>query len=389
MPRRRGDQRHIASDAPNPRGRRSLLAALALAAIVLTCTAAGARAAGGSTGTSSPPPCQTSAPTATDAGLADGPGLLEQLIEDVPCPATNRVTYDTTDNLGDSMGILDPIADPAGGYLAVYHSPFGSPAGATPYFFKISLAHSTDLIHWTRSQVLDPVGASMPTLHAIPGNPGYILAYEKNLPPGGTDVIRIRYYPTLAALLANRVAAQRDLPRRYSPYNNGTPSIISIAWHGSLSRSVIQLDFHYEIRVHGHPGPDREAVGTLRGFSRWTTSTNALVDQLLDQQGLTGSHGNEREFVVAGHDWRLYEAQTSFEDFSSWHVLLYDPRSKRMLPLTIATATGAFATSFGEPIAQVLPSPTGSGQVLVISTFVFDSGGAAHENGELVYYQPI
>jgi hypothetical protein len=389
LPKRRDEQIGDAIDPRTLHRGRLLAAAVATAAILFGLAVGVAHATDASGGTSPPAGCQTTPASASDGELDNGPAALEQLIEDVPCPATTRVQYDTTDNLGEAMGLLDPIRDPAGGYLGVYHSPFGSPAGATPRYFRISLAHSTDLMHWTRIRILDPVGASMPTLRRIPGNPGFILAYEKNLPPGWTDVVRIRYYPTLAALLSNQVAAQRDLPRRYSIYNNGTPSIVSIAWHGSLSRSVIRLDFHYETEVHRRPGPDREASGTLRGFSRWRTSKNALVDELLDREGLIGSHGNERAFAVAGRSWHLYEAQTSFEDFGSWHILLYDPRSKLMFPLTIATAAGAFATSFGEPIAEVLPSPTGGRQVLVISTFVFGSGEASRENGELVHYQPI
>ena len=39
------------------------------------------------------------------------------------------------------MGALAPIPDPAGGYIGVYHTPFGPRAGATAADFAMSRAH--------------------------------------------------------------------------------------------------------------------------------------------------------------------------------------------------------------------------------------------------------
>src|SRR5581483_9923462 len=123
-------------------------------------------------------------------------------------------------------------------------------------------------------------------------------------------------------LVAGRYRAQRDLPLRFSPFNNGTPTILGVRWAGALRRSTIDLGFHYETASRGRPGPDREAVGRLFGFRRWTARPAEATDALLTRLGLAGSHGDWRQFGFQASWWRLFEAQIRFNDFSSWHVLL-------------------------------------------------------------------
>ena len=113
-----------------------------------------------------------SAPADTDSDRATA---LAQLIENVPCPASGRASYATRDSRKQEMGVLDPIEDPAGGYLGVYHTSIGFSAAATNADYKISLAHSIDLIHWSPIGVLAPAGAAMPTLREIPASQGYLL----------------------------------------------------------------------------------------------------------------------------------------------------------------------------------------------------------------------
>jgi hypothetical protein len=330
--------------------------------------------------------CQSSAPSPGQPPQAQTSARrLASLIEDVPCPETGRISYDTSDDHGDSMAVLDTFPDPGGGYLGVYHTAFGAEAGAKNWEFRISLAHSTDLIHWTRVAVLDPLGATMPTVRAIPGAPGYLLAYEKRL-SSGSNIVRLRYYRTLGDLLAGRFAAQRDLPRYFSPFNNGTPTILSVRWNGAIVRSVIELGFHYQSAIRGRPGPDREATGTLTGFHSWSPRTDTSTDAALDHAGLWGSHGDWRGFSFDGGSWRIYEAQTAFNDFGTWRVLL--DSSGQMQPLTLNTASGAVSSSIGNPVAQTEPAPDGHGQVLVVTMFLF-AAYTSGESGELVYYQPI
>ena len=309
---------------------------------------------------------------------------LQRLIGEVPCPYSGRVSFDARDDRGDSMSALDPIPAPDQGYLGVYHSAFRPPHGPLAVF-RISLARSSDLIHWTRVRILDGSGASMPTLRTIPGSSGYLLAYEKAL--RGGNVVRVRYYASAAALLAGRFSAQRDLPRVFSPYNNGTPTVLWVRWNGGLSRSVIGLGFHYETAPSGARGPDREAIGTLRGFRTWSAWTEAEVDSAIDRRGLRGSHGDWRQFYFGRSRWRLYEAQTVFNDFGTWRVLLENPASRRTYPVSLTMGGARVSSSFANPIARVEPAPAGGGRVLVITMFLFEARGA--EPGELVYYQPI
>jgi hypothetical protein len=311
---------------------------------------------------------------------------LEQLIEQVPCPSSGRVSFGTADDLGAPMGVLDLLADPAGGYLGVYHTATGPTDNAAVY--RVLLGRSTDLIHWHRLAVLDPDGASMPTLRAIPGQPGFVLAYEKSASSEAGHVIRLRYYANRDELLAGRYRAQRDLPLRFSPFNNGTPSILSVSWGGALQRSIIRLGFHYETSHRGGAGPDREALGTLRGFRSWSARPDVATDAALDREGLAGSHGDWRQFSFQSGWWRLYEAQASFNDFGSWHVLLTGPGTGSPHRVTLTSDGAALSTSFGNPVAQQLPAPDGRGQVLVMTMFLFASS-VPEQGGELVYYQPI
>ena len=105
-------------------------------------------------------------------------------------------------------------------------------------------------------------------------------------------------------------------------------------WNGGPDRSAIGLGFHYESALGGERGPDREAIGTLRGFRVWTAHPDPRTDAALDRQGLTGSHGDWRQFTFEGGGWRVYEAQTAFDDVGAWRVILEDEASRRMYPIT-------------------------------------------------------
>ncbi len=302
----------------------------------------------------------------------------------MPCPTTGRVSFDTNDNLGEQLGVLDTTPDPQGGYLGVYQSPVFDRADTT---FRVSLARSTDLIHWTRLRVLVAYGASMPTLRPVPGSAGFILAYERAISPADGDQIALRYFPTLSALLSGTFTAQLNLPRLISSYNNGTPTIIWIRWRGGLRRSLIRLGFHYETGDRASRGPDREALGTVIGFRRWTASPDSAPDIALSRQGLSGNHGDFRQFSFANGSWRIYEGQGAFGNFNTWHVLLYSVDLRRLYPLQLTTGTPAQITSVGNPTVTEQPAPSGSGHVLLVTTFVFDATTSGY-TGELVYYQP-
>ena len=310
---------------------------------------------------------------------------LPALLEYVPCPAAGNATYDLHDDRGVSMAVLDPIADPAGGYLGVYHAlvqPW-SPAGG---IYEVLLAHSKDLIHWHELVVLDDRSAAMPTLRAIPGAPGFLLADEKADGPVGGHVVRIVYYRDRAALVRGRAARAVDLPLRYSQLNNGTPSFRSIRWRHGPAGSTLELAFHYQL---AGSGIDREAVGTLQGFGRWRAYRDAGLDRRLDALGLAGSHGDQRGFSFGGREWRVYEASAARSGFGDWRIALSRTADDPPLVLRFHTAAGTFRASFGNPIVSLLPAPDGRGRVLVMTLFVFSQGPAAREAGELLFYRRV
>src|SRR5207248_7695098 len=104
-------------------------------------------------------------------------------------------------------------------------------------------------------------------------------------------------------------------------------------------------------------------------------------------QGLHGNHGDWRQFRFGGLRWRVYEGQGRFDDFATWHVLLYSPSSGAVYPLSLQLENSPL-TSVGNPIVKQLPAPGGQGQVLVVTAFVF-AASAPGLTGELVYYQPV
>jgi len=183
-------------------------------------------------------------------------------------------------------------------------------------------------------------------------------------------------------------SSARDLPQTFSGFNNGTPTILSVTWRHRLWRSVIHIGFHYETEASGRPGPDREAIGTLVDFRRWTARAQRPVDAALDRAGLHGSHGDWRQFSFAGHRWRIYEAQATWGDFGSWRVVLQDTSTGHLYRLTPGSGSQAILRSVANPVVSVLPAPDAGGQVLVVALYLFRAESPAVP-GELVYYQTL
>ena len=79
---------------------------------------------------------------------------IQTLIGDVVGATGHR--YAVKDNAGNNMDTVKIIANPAGGYLGVYHT--GD---------NVNLATSTDLLTWTFRRTLDPQ-ATQPTICVLP-----------------------------------------------------------------------------------------------------------------------------------------------------------------------------------------------------------------------------
>jgi len=283
--------------------------------------------------------------------------------------AAGVVRYDARDSAGNRMDTAKVIGDPAGGYLAVYHS------GEVCH-----LATSDDLMEWTHRAVVDEP-ATQPTIAAIAGG-GLLTAAEFNDGHGGR--LRIRHWPTLDALLAGRPTREFLAPRTLSACNEGTPSIRRVGLDGGPDGSRIELGFHY----HRACQVDRQARGTLTGFRIWTTATDPELDAAVERaaaaagERIGGNIGDRDHLRHLGRDYDLIEAQGRRGDFATWRVYLHDRTAGTTERLEIVTHKGS--TAFANPTATPLRDPAGR-EAIMVTMFLPLEGAAPGEAGSLLY----
>jgi hypothetical protein len=281
--------------------------------------------------------------------------------------------YDARDSAGNRMDTAKVIPSPAGGYLAVYHD------GEVCH-----LATSTDLMEWTHRAVVDEP-ATQPTVAAT-GDGGLLTAAEFNDGHGGR--LRVRWWPTLEALLAGRPARQFLAPRTLSPCNEGTPSIRRLSLHGDPDSSTVELGFHY----HRDCQVDRQALGTLTGFSGWAAATNPGLDAAVERaaaaagQRIRGNIGDRDHLRHLGRDYDLVEAQGRRGDFATWRVYLHDRAAGTAEQLQVTTHRGS--TAFANPTATRLRDPAGRDS-LMVTLFLPMEGAAPGEAGSLLFVVPL
>lgn len=289
--------------------------------------------------------------------------------------------YGTRDNLGNTMDGAKIIANPAGGYLAVYHV---IPANSTSNFLK--LATSSDLLNWTFKKDLDPQ-ASQPTIQALPTG-GFLVASEYNDQVGSGGKLRLRHYPTLAALYSGSFDREATLARTLSACNEGTPNFYSITLGPDIDNSIIDMGFHY----HKNCSVDRQARGTLTNFTAWNTTAEAALDQTLKNatyivgQSVGGNIGDRDQMSYEGKLYNLHEVQYIRNDFGSWRTYLYDWQTNLAEYLPITTHGGS--TAFANPTFTTLTSPSGNPAV-VATMFIPSQGSAPGEGGSLIYYREL
>jgi hypothetical protein len=292
---------------------------------------------------------------------------LTGLLGDVRAAGASR--YDARDSAGNRMDTAKVIGDPAGGYLAVYHS------GEVCH-----LATSDDLMEWAHRAVVDEP-ATQPTIAATAGG-GLLTAAEFNDGQGGR--LRIRHWPTLDALLAGRPTREFLAPRTLSACNEGTPSIRRVGLDGGPDGSRIELGFHY----HRACQVDRQARGTLTGFRTWTTATDPELDAAVERaaaaagERIGGNTGDRDHLRHLGRDYDLIEAQGRRGDFATWRVYLHDRTAGTTERLEIVTHKGS--TAFANPTATPLRDPAGR-EAIMVTMFLPLEGAAPGEAGSLLY----
>jgi hypothetical protein len=296
---------------------------------------------------------------------------LALLLGDVRAATASR--YGATDSDGNRMDTAKVIQSPAGGYLAVYHSGW-----------VCHLGSSSDLMTWTHRAVVDET-ATQPTIAVAPDG-GLVTAAEFNDGHGGR--LRLRYWPTLDALLECRPAREFLAPRTLSRCNEGTPSIRRMVFDPDVDASRIELGFHYHRRCR----VDRQARGTLTGFAHWTVATDPALDAVVVRaaaaQGerIRGNIGDRDHLRYTGADYDLVEAQWRRGDFGSWRVFLVDRSAMTAQLIEVATHGGS--TAFANPTATCLHDPLGRDAVMV-TLYLHAEGAAPGEAGSLLYHLPV
>jgi hypothetical protein len=300
----------------------------------------------------------------------------QELIAHLSSPTrADASRYQTTDDLGASLDCLQVAHDPStGGYLGVHHTLVNGR-------FVAKVATSTDLLRWTHRADLE-IGGSQPTIAASPSG-GWIVATESDADPNLGLHLRFRHYATTAALLGAQPDAQFDAPRTLAPTAEGTPNIIKITGGPTLSSTIIDVGFHY----YRNQDVDRQALGTLTGFAGWTTRVDTQRNAVFEALGVAGNLGDRDDLVFRGLPFTLHEGQLVKNDFGSWREFLYDPATASAQQLAIRTAGGSL--SFGNGTAAILPGPGGTAPVVFASYFIFGSGAAPGEAGQLVFYRRI
>jgi hypothetical protein len=267
------------------------------------------------------------------------------------------------------------IIDSPDGYLGVYHCLLAEQ-------FRVRLARSTDLLHWSFQAELDS-RASQPTLAQLPDH-SFVLAVEADNGDGagpGRRWLRFRHYASLVALLGAHPDRTIDTPHTLTAATRGaegTPNIYSARLFAGVAKSRIEVGFHYL-----HLGLDRQARGELTDFSAWMARPDEALDTALSRAGLLGKHGDRDVLALGSTTLTVLEAQDGRDPL--WHLaLLTSPGT--VVSLHIRTPRGS--RSFANPTMSLLRLPTGQ-RGLVATMYLPRTGAAAREAGELLYFRPL
>jgi hypothetical protein len=288
-------------------------------------------------------------------------------------PTATGYRYGVRDSVGNRMDTLKVIDNPAGGYLGVYHT--GD---------QVKLATSGDLLTWTFRRTLDPQ-ATQPSILALPTG-GVLTAVEYNDQAGSGGRVRLRHYPTLAALLAGAHDRETTPARTLSACNEGTPTIYSASLTPDIDHSVIDVGFHYQRNCD----LDRQARGRLTNFTGWTAVADTALDAAITAaaaaqgQQVGGNIGDRDTVFYDNGRYTVHEVQYRKGDFASWRVYLNTWQTGTIGYLPITTHGGS--TAFANPAVTAIRSPAGKPAVAV-SLFLPSEGAAPGEAGPLIFYR--
>lgn len=299
---------------------------------------------------------------------------LVALLQDVTGADGHK--YSTADDQNVGMDTTKVVANPQGGYMAVYHHLINNA-------FQVRLATSADLLSWHYVATLEN-DASQPTVASL-SDDGFLLGYEKKgsgISCGGSgSCLAFKHYGSVAALLAGTSDRSIVLNRTLSSCNEGTPNIYAATLNPDVDHSVINVGFHYFSACSA----DRQALGTLTNFSTWKAQADSNLNTLFNNLGtIKGNVGDRDAFFYQGKPYSLVEAQYVKGDYSSWRPYLFDRTTNSLTLLALHTNGGS--TSFGNPTYTDLILPSGR-RGFVSTQFIFSEGAAPGEAGPLIYYK--
>jgi hypothetical protein len=311
-------------------------------------------------------------PTGTESQLIS-------LIQDVT--TAQGYKYTSKDSQGNTMDTVKVIDNPAGGYLAVYHS--GN---------VVRLSTSTNVTTWTYKATLDP-SASQPAIMAT-SDGGFVTGVEYNSGAGSGGQVRVRHYASLSALYAASPDRTYTAARTLSKCNEGTPNIYSVKLSPDIDHSVIDVGMHY----HNNCDTDRQARGTLTNFTSWTAITQPTISNALIAaataagQTVNGNIGDRDSLVYGGTQYNIHEVQYvkgstgQNGSFASWRPYLYDWSTSKAILLNMKTHHGS--TAFANPSFSLIKDPDGKPGI-VVTMFIPSEGAGSGEAGPLIYYKPL
>lgn len=324
------------------------------------------------------PLAQSHAATATTPAPASSANQtkLANAIQNVKSASVYK--YMAIDSQFMPMDTAKIIANPAGGYMAVYHN-------MNPGSNVIRLATSTDLKRWTFKANL--VNGTQPTI-AKTSDGGFLLAYEHNKTRGGAGYVRVVYYKSLADLYARKITRSATMPHTLTNCSEGTPNITSAELKPDINRSVIKLGFHY----HNNCDTDREATGTLTNWTSWSASKATGLDKAiinaakLNGKNIGGNIGDRDVMNYGGTNFTIFEAQYNKGNFGTWRPYLYNNTTGQTQLLNIKTHKGS--QSFANPTMTAAKGPDGK-QGVIVTFYVPGEGAAFGEAGTLIYFAPL
>jgi hypothetical protein len=306
----------------------------------------------------------TATAASAPAPPSDGPRhQLESLIVDVTL--SDGFVYNAHDDAGHSMDTAKIIPDPAGGFIAVYHTLVNGQ-------FKVNLATSPDLLDWTWVRELagsNSGSASQPTI--LQSGDAFVMAWEQE----PRNHLKLSYFNSRDDLMAGAVAKSYEAPMVLSSCANGTPNLYA------ANSERVDVGFHY----FDNCVVDRQARGivTWDGFS---ASAQHNFDNALLYWGVKGNIGDRDGYLdFEGFNFGVIEGQFVNGDFGSFRTFVFDYQTGNADPLPVRTHGGSRA--FANPTFTIV---TVDGVPAIVTTlFLPSEGAAAGEAGELIYFRKL